>query len=66
MHAIRVHCRIDSETLQLPELRELIGKDVEIVVLEDAPSTLPQRSENRDYSPLARIAGQEPDRPGSI
>ena len=59
MHAIRVHCRIDSETLQLPELRELIGKDVEIVVLEDAPSTLPQTSGKRDYSPLARIAGQD-------
>jgi hypothetical protein len=33
MNAIRVRRRIDSDTLHLPELRSLIGHDVEIIVL---------------------------------
>jgi hypothetical protein len=35
MSVIRIHRRIDSETLHLPELRPLIGKAVEIVVTEE-------------------------------
>ena len=33
---LRIRTRVDSETLHLPELRALIGKDVEIIVIEDA------------------------------
>jgi hypothetical protein len=36
MNAIRVKAHIDSETLRLPELKPLIGKDVEIIVLEES------------------------------
>ena len=36
MTVIHVHTKIDSETLQLPQLRELIGKMVEITVTEVA------------------------------
>jgi len=35
MNAVRIRTRIDSETLTLPELRPLMGKAVEIIVLED-------------------------------
>jgi hypothetical protein len=35
MSVIRIHRRIDSETLHLPELRPLLGKTVEIVVTEE-------------------------------
>ena len=35
MNAVRLRRRIDSETLHLPELRPFVGKDVEIIVLED-------------------------------
>lgn len=59
MHAIRVHRYIDSETLQLPELKELIGKDVEIVVLEEPTLPPAQSTEKPDYSALAHIAGQD-------
>ena len=58
MRAIRIHRCIDSETLQLPELKELIGKEVEIVVLEEPNSPPRQSAEKRDYSALAQIAGQ--------
>ena len=34
MGSIRITRRLDSETLHLPELRPLIGHDVEIVVTE--------------------------------
>jgi len=40
MNAIRIRKRIDSETLHLPELRVLIGKTVEIVVLEEEQSAI--------------------------
>ncbi len=36
MNAIRIRKHLDSETLHLPELRELVGKTVEIIVLEEA------------------------------
>lgn len=34
MTTIRVKRHIDSETVHLPELRPLIGKEVEIIVVE--------------------------------
>lgn len=37
MNAIRIRRKIESETLHLPELRNLIGKTVEIIVLEELP-----------------------------
>jgi hypothetical protein len=36
---LRIRTRVDSETLHLPELRALIGKDVEIIVIEDAAAS---------------------------
>ena len=43
MDEIRIRKHIDSETLHLPELRPLIGKEVEIVVVIDpaAPTREP-------------------------
>jgi hypothetical protein len=37
MSFIRIRKRLDSETLQLPELKPLIGKTVEITIEEAAP-----------------------------
>ena len=37
MNAIRIRTRIESETLTLPELKPLIGRAVEIIVLDDLP-----------------------------
>ena len=37
MNAIRIRRTIDSETLTIPELRGLIGREVEIIVLEESP-----------------------------
>ena len=39
MNAIRIHTQINSETLYLPEIRPLIGKNVEIIVLEEQLSS---------------------------
>lgn len=58
MHAIRIRRHVESETLCLPELKELISKEVEIVVLEEPTLSPQQSSEKRDYSALAHIAGQ--------
>jgi hypothetical protein len=57
MQAIRIHRYIDSETLQLPELRALIGKEVEIVVLEEPAQA--SATGTRDYSALDEIAGRD-------
>jgi hypothetical protein len=35
MTAIRIKIRVDSETLHLPELRPMIGREVEIIVLDE-------------------------------
>jgi len=36
MNAIRISTHLDSEHLYLPEIRPLVGKDVEIIVLEES------------------------------
>ncbi len=41
MNAIRIHRRLDSPIPQLPELSGLVGKDVEIIVLESNEATTP-------------------------
>ena len=35
MNAIRIRKKIESETLHLPELKPLVGRTVEIIVLEE-------------------------------
>lgn len=37
MNAIRIRKTLDSETLNLPELRPLVGQSVEIIVLVEEP-----------------------------
>jgi hypothetical protein len=37
MNAIRIRKKLDSDTLHLPELKSLLGKTVEIIVLEESP-----------------------------
>lgn len=39
MEALRIRRQLESETV--PELKPWVGRKVEIIVLEDAPSTLP-------------------------
>ncbi len=40
MNAIRIRTTVRGETLRLPELKRLIGKDVEIIVLEDVAASV--------------------------
>jgi len=35
MHALRIKKQIDSEILYLPEFKNMIGKNVEIIILEE-------------------------------
>ena len=44
MNAIRISKRIDSETLHLPELKDLIGKKVEITLREEVDDAPVKRS----------------------
>ena len=57
MNAIRVKKHLDSETLVLPEIRSLIGKNVEIIVLDDDVPAQPTRI-NRGF---ANTGGKYPD-----
>jgi hypothetical protein len=44
MEAIKIKTRLESETIRSPELRKLIGKRVEIIILEETePSTTPPK-----------------------
>lgn len=38
MSIVRIKTRVESDTLHLPELRSMIGKDVEIVVTDESDS----------------------------
>ena len=39
MDALRICTHVDSDTLHLPDLKQMIGKDVEIIVLVESPNT---------------------------
>ena len=36
MEAIRIQTHLDSDTLYLPDLKPMIGKDVEIIILAES------------------------------
>jgi hypothetical protein len=38
LHAIRVHTRVDSDVLRIPELLPLVGRTVEVIIVEDESS----------------------------
>ena len=37
-NALRVHAQIESDTLRIPELRSLIGRRVEVIILDEGES----------------------------
>ena len=37
MNALRIRTRVNSDTLHIPDLKQMIGKDVEIIVLVESP-----------------------------
>ncbi len=49
MNAIRVHTKIESETLHLPELKPFIGKSVEIIVLDEMRKTPATEQDWEDF-----------------
>lgn len=49
---ISVHRRLRSSTIHLPEVAELVGKDVRIIVMEEPAERSP-----RDLAALDRLAG---------
>jgi hypothetical protein len=58
MNAIRIRKKLDSDTLHLPELHSLIGKTVEIIVLE-ANGALPEQRSPSRYDAFFALAGQD-------
>jgi hypothetical protein len=56
MSVIRIHRRIESETLHLPELRPFVGKTVEIIVTEQP--TAPTATE-KDWESFFAEAGTD-------
>jgi len=39
MQALRIRKRLDSDTIQFPELKNMIGKDVEIIIIIETQET---------------------------
>jgi hypothetical protein len=58
MNAVRIRRKLESETLHLPELKPLLGKNVEIIILDESmPAILPG---NGDWdSAMAAVAELE-------
>jgi hypothetical protein len=63
MNAIRIRKRIDSETLHLPELNPLLGKTVEVIVLDE--TSAPQ-SPLRDPGCFASLPARKPPTPEEL
>jgi hypothetical protein len=60
MNAIRICNTIESDTLHLPELRALLGRTVEIIVLDEAP-VRGVRPGTGDWAAFERLAGELED-----
>lgn len=45
---VRIRRKLESETLHLPELRPLIGKNVEIIVLEESQTAVTSSADGWD------------------
>lgn len=50
---VTVHRRLDSNTVCIPELQPLIGKDVQIIVIEETRPPMPRP----DLTALHKLAG---------
>jgi hypothetical protein len=61
MNAIRIRKRLDSDTLYLPELRPLLGRGVEIIVLEDDGPVAAVRPGTGDWEAADRAIRQLQD-----
>jgi hypothetical protein len=58
MQAIRIHTQLESEILHLPELKPMIGKKVEIIILEDQ-LTEPVNKELSPWDGLFELSGKD-------
>jgi hypothetical protein len=56
MNTIRIRKTIDSEMLTVPELRPLIGRNVEILVIDDGPATPDVLPGNGDWDTVLTAA----------
>lgn len=56
MSTLRIHKKIDSETLHLPELKGWIGKSVEIIVVEEPA---PGSGQPSPYDAFFALAGKD-------
>ena len=54
MNSVRIRRKLESETLHLPELKPLIGKNVEIIVQEEQKPTI--LAGTGDWQAAARAA----------
>jgi hypothetical protein len=54
MEALKLHMKVESDTLKIPGLSRFIGKNVEIILLEDS-STARQKGQ---YSKLKKLKGK--------
>jgi hypothetical protein len=53
MNAIRIRKQIESDTLRLPELQGLIGRTVEIIILDETPPPVgPQETQETFFARL--------------
>jgi hypothetical protein len=58
MDSILIRTQIESDTICIPALKAMIGKNVEIVVHEMPESVSGIQSAAKDFTPLAEIAGR--------
>ena len=62
MNAIRIRRQVDSDLLHVPELKGMLGKTVEIIILEETPMLGPSHEVPPCFHSLAPKEAFDPRR----
>jgi hypothetical protein len=60
MNAVRIRKQIDSEMLHVPELRAMIGRTVDIIVLDETPPQEPLETRETFFARLPQATPATP------
>jgi hypothetical protein len=57
MEALKLHMKIESDTIKIPALSKFIGKEIEIILLSESSNTA-QKDKKMKYVKLKKLQGK--------
>jgi hypothetical protein len=61
MNAIKIHTHLESDTIRIPELEPMVGKDVEIIVIGETPADAAKKAGIEKFIASAGKVKVDPD-----